>query len=250
MKSGIFSGRKIFFINESEARGSYFKIFENRFYLQNGISIKPGDCIFDAGANIGMSTLFFHFESPGSKILAFEPIPEIFNVLKANMDLYSFDTTLCDVGLSSEAGSKTLTYYPGLTLMSSVSADVEEDKNYLASGIKGNAEQTNSILSQFELDKNISIECRMKTLSEVIYENRVEKIDLLKVDVQKSELQVLAGINDSDWNKIQQTVIEVWNYNDELTKICTLLKSHNFNVIPTQIEKYKGTSLHTIYASR
>ena len=53
--------------------------------------------------------------------------------------------------------------------------------------------------------KNLRIErfaCQLKTLSEVIRESQVERIDLLKVDVEKSELDVLAGIDEDDWPKI------------------------------------------------
>ena len=36
-----------------------------------------------------------------------------------------------------------------------------------------------------------------------------EKIDLLKIDVEKGELEVLNGIEDADWPRIHQIVMEV-----------------------------------------
>jgi len=52
------------------------------------------------------------------------------------------------------------------------------------------------------------IACQLKTISEVIRENGIERIDLLKVDAEKSESDVLAGIHEDDWRKIQQIVME------------------------------------------
>jgi FkbM family methyltransferase len=50
---------------------------------------------------------------------------------------------------------------------------------------------------------------RGKDIFEVIREGRVGRIDFLKIDVQKSEFDVLAGTDEADWPKIRQLVIEV-----------------------------------------
>ncbi|MBN4002011.1 FkbM family methyltransferase [Nostoc sp. LPT] len=44
--------------------------------------------------------------------------------------------------------------------------------------------------------------CQVKTISYIIEENKIERIDLLKIDVEKSERDVLAGIKERDWLKI------------------------------------------------
>ena len=38
--------------------------------------------------------------------------------------------------------------------------------------------------------------CQLRTVSEIITENSIECVDLLKIDVEKSELDVLQGIED------------------------------------------------------
>ncbi len=54
-------------------------------YAKNGIRFKPGATIVDAGANIGMFTLFAAKECKGeAKILSLEPIPSTFAVMEAN----------------------------------------------------------------------------------------------------------------------------------------------------------------------
>ena len=51
-----------------------------------------------------------------------------------------------------------------------------------------------------------SVTCQLRALSEVITEEKVDRIDLLKIDVEKAEKDVLDGIHESDWPKITQVV--------------------------------------------
>ena len=49
-------------------------------------------------------------------------------------------------------------------------------------------------------------ECQVRRLSDLIREEGVERIDLLKVDVQRAEMDVLRGLEEEDWGKIEQIV--------------------------------------------
>ena len=57
--------------------------------------------------------------------------------------------------------------------------------------------------------QRISLECRLTTVSEIVRDNHLAKVDLLKIDAERSELEILAGIADEDWTKIEQIVLEV-----------------------------------------
>ena len=52
-------------------------------------------------------------------------------------------------------------------------------------------------------------------------QENIECIDLLKINVEKSELDVLLGIEESDWQKIKQIVLEV-DVKDNLAAIIPL----------------------------
>jgi hypothetical protein len=54
-------------------------------------------------------------------------------------------------------------------------------------------------------------------------ETAVSHIQLLKIDVQKSEHDVLLGIEEADWPKIEQIVIEVHDIGGQLSTIRQLL---------------------------
>jgi hypothetical protein len=74
-----------------------------------------------------------------------------------------------------------------------------------------------------------AVECRLKTLSQVIAEQKIERIDLLKVDVERSELPILKGITAEDWAKIQRIVIECHEPGERPT-IVAMLRERGFVV--------------------
>ena len=94
-----------------------------------------------------------------------------------------------------------------------------------------------------------TVAARLRTLSGVIAEKRLERIDLLKINVEKSELDVLLGLNESDWDKIRQFVIEVDTQAD-LQPITDLLADHGFEVLVEQDELLRRTQLCYVYAIR
>ena len=58
--------------------------------------------------------------------------------------------------------------------------------------------------------RSYTFECPLHSLSDVIRRHDVRGIDLLKVDVQKSELEVLRGIDDEHWPRIRPTGPRRW----------------------------------------
>jgi acyl carrier protein len=92
------------------------------------------------------------------------------------------------------------------------------------------------------------LDCELKTLSGVIAEHKVERIDLLKIDVEKSELDVLKGVADSDWTKIDQIVVEVHDLNGRVARVSELLKSHGYWVAVEQEKDLSQSDLYNIYA--
>lgn len=51
------------------------------------------------------------------------------------------------------------------------------------------------------------VPCKLNTGSEIIKEHKIQQIDLLKVDVEKSELDVFLSIQEPDWSKNQQVIV-------------------------------------------
>jgi non-ribosomal peptide synthase protein (TIGR01720 family) len=95
-----------------------------------------------------------------------------------------------------------------------------------------------------------SFTCQLKTLSQVMRDEAVTKIDLLKIDVEKGELEVLAGIDVDDWPKIDQIVMEVHDLDDRVRKVTELLSRHGFQINVQQDAMLEQTNLYNLYARR
>jgi acyl carrier protein len=78
----------------------------------------------------------------------------------------------------------------------------------------------------------------------------VKRIDLLKVDVEKSEMDVLAGLESEDWAGIMQVVVEVHDLDGRLAQITSLLESHGFTLEVEQDGSLADSTLYNVYAVR
>jgi natural product biosynthesis luciferase-like monooxygenase protein/FkbM family methyltransferase len=244
----------------------YREVFEDRVYLKQGITMNDGDCIFDVGANIGLFTLFVHQQCRNPVVYAFEPIPPTFDLLRTNVALYGLKVKLFNCGLSGETRMSPFTFYPhaaGLSgYVSGADVDKEVTKSIIRSWLQKVAPETNAaVLPQAELDALMEEQlqsethvCQLRTISEIIRENNVERIDLLKIDVEGSEADVLAGLDPSDWKKIKQLVIEV-HTGELLERIKVLLVRQGFNlsidetILVEETDAGAATYVYTLYAT-
>jgi 31-O-methyltransferase len=244
-------GLTVFSLNADETRFVHREVFSERCYLQHGIELHDGDCVFDVGANIGLSALFFHRQCSHLRIYAFEPSPATFECLKANIEFHKVDARLFECGLGRESGTANFSFYPANTVMSGFHADLAIDrsisKTYMVNS--GFSPQNADRMLGF-LFKEVTFPCRLRTLSEIVDEERIAQIDLLKLDVEKSEREVLAGIRAEHWARICQVAIEVHDETGCLDEVRRLLTEHGFLVTVEQDPLLKGTVLFNLYATR
>jgi amino acid adenylation domain-containing protein/FkbM family methyltransferase len=253
---------KMFSLNHSETSFVFKEIFTDKAYLQHGIKLKPESVVFDIGANIGMFSVMVATCFPKSSIYAFEPIPPTYKFMEANTKLYSFIANIYPykAGLSNEKRTVTFTHYPKNSMLSGMYSNKEQDKGYIKNVIEQqlitNKEELNKGIHA-EIDKltkdaliSENYECQLLTISDVIAEHDIKVIDLLKIDVERSERDVLEGIKDEDWSKVQQIVIEVHDNGTSLEEIIQLFKEKGFTSTIEQEKLLAGTDLFNIYACR
>ena len=250
------NGMVVAHINRGETDYMFKEIFEEQTYLQHGISLREDMCVFDVGANIGLFSLFLSQMCDRAQIYAFEPIPPIREILTLNLSLYGINAKISECGLGCKTGEAEFTYYPNISILSGRFASAIDERKTLTSFLRNQRSEEKEVrLSDEQIDELIGkrlksehYTCPIKTLSEVICENAVEKIDLLKIDVEKSELDVLTGIDANDWSKFDQIVMEVHNVDRRLKQIRDLLESHNYEVVVRQDKNLKNTELYNLYA--
>ena len=237
--------------NRGETTFLYDEIFVEQGYWQHGIDLRPGSVVFDVGANVGMFALYVGLRCPGAKVYAFEPIPEIHKLLSLNAGLYPWDIAPRQVALGREEGTVSFTYYPHVSILSGRYADYEEERDVIL------AFEANRGFAGPELEKLVGdrlqaevIECQVKTISQVLAEEGLTGIDLLKIDVEKSEHDVLAGISDGDWQKIRQVAVEVHEIDARVSRVCDLLHRQGFEVTVDQEALLRGSAVSMVFGRR
>ncbi len=149
--------RQISFSDASSFLHTIDEIFEKEIYHFKTETTRP--YIIDVGSNIGLSVLFFKRLYPNSEIVAFEPDPEIFEMLKSNLN----DFEVSSVVIHNAAVWKT----------------DGEQYFYSEGALSGSLE---------EIIGANKIRIQTKDIINLINNHEVE---LLKIDVEGSELEIL-----------------------------------------------------------
>lgn len=270
-RSPVISGRPrytlpnnmaIVHLNAYETENTYHEIFEEQIYLRHGITVHEGDCVVDVGANIGLFTLYIHHHCAGVRVYAFEPAPDAFAALCLNVQLFGVNATSFNVGIAGESRQAPFYYFPRASTMSGYYADISQDVQDVKSiTLKRDLHHGDTPRAHTQItdqrDKLIEegigvpqvISSQVRTLSEVIAEQNIEHIDLLKVDAEKSELEVLSGLQDHDWHKVRQLVIEVHPAAGQpLLAVKALLEARGYAVTVDQEAERLGSDVYMVYA--
>ena len=248
-------GAPVAHLNRNETEYIHNEVFVLQAYLRHGISIRDGDCVVDAGANIGLFTVFANRLACGLRTFALEPNPAAFACLAANAEAWGDAVKCLPHGLSRENGSAELTSFQGLSLLSGFHADAAVEREVVKSYVLNR--QPDGLPDEHEvadldalLDARLesaTVTAQLRTLSDVIATEGIERIDLLKVNVEKSELDVLLGIDAGDWPRIRQLVVEV-DRQENLEPITDLLQRQGFEFLVEQDPLLRNTELCYVYA--
>ena len=258
--SVVWNGASIVEINPYETRFLYQEIFVDRTYLKNGIELRPGDIIFDVGANIGLFSMFCLQEVEDVSIFAFDPAPHCADCYRRNLASAGARVRHFEAALLDEAGPQSFTYYPHYSIMSGLRADPAIDIEILRSAAAtqlGTRSDDPTISRELDflvgtkLDDPVTFACEGLTLSSVIDQVGIERIDLLKIDVEKAEGMVLRGIENHHWPRIRQLVVEVHDLgNAEQMIMVSELRSRGFQVVLSVSDQMTASSIYNIYAKR
>lgn len=245
------NGLKVAHVTASETSLLYRRLFVERGYLCHGVTVKAGDVVFDAGANIGMATLQFHLRAADVTVHAYEPSPGPFAALAENFRLHRLRGGARQVAVGEKPGTALFTYYPKTTVMSGLHADVAEDSALTRAFLRKTG-FADSDVEDILADKYRQEQLRTEvtTISQEIAATGVDRVDLLKLDIEKAELEALRGIEESDWPKVRQVVAEVHDIDGRLAEFTGLLEGHGFEVVAEQEDLLVGTEVYAVYAVR
>ncbi|MFD6563047.1 FkbM family methyltransferase [Micromonospora profundi] len=246
-------------LNPPETDFMFAEIFTRKVYLQHGITLPPDACVIDAGANIGLFTLFAAQQAPRGRIIAVEPAGPAAEAMRINLAANGcVNAVVREVALGDHRGTATLTFYPHSVGMSSIHADPAGEARTIASIIRNQVaagevpvelRDVTGELAEAKLAPR-ALSCTVTRLSDLLSAEAIEQVDLLKIDVQDSELDLLAGIDDADWPRIAQVAAEVHDLDGRLGRTTGLLRQRGFHVTSGQDPMFAGTDMHYVYARR
>lgn len=238
-------------------------------YVRHGMSLRPGDVIVDVGANLGLFSLWA-WDACGrdATVWAFEPIPAIFALLEKNLrGRAGGRLEALNVGLSDHEGTATFAYHPNAPFASTAFPDASDlpltetllsrslDRLPRPLGWVKHLPAPARRLAVRGLSRIIQhhrpVQCRLTTLSSVIESRGIERIDFLKIDAEKSELDVLNGITPAHFGRIRQAFVEVHDQDGRVDAVARRFRDHGFDkVVIEQEDFFRGTDIHAVSAMR
>jgi FkbM family methyltransferase len=151
---------------------------------------KQSSTIFDIGSNSGLFSVLAKVYSPNAKVTAFEPQPNVFEVLKMNNQVNGFDICCENLALSDEDGETQFYNYGHKTFSS-------------------NNTTAGSLNKSWRPKNQSSIKVSMLKLDSYILKNNLEHIDLMKIDVETFEFEVLSGYKNNIFKHQPIIILEV-----------------------------------------
>ncbi|UAJ72561.1 FkbM family methyltransferase [Synechocystis sp. PCC 7339] len=161
---------------------TYKQIFVDNEY--NCTTNRPPKTIIDAGANIGLASVYFANKYPTAKIFAIEPESKNFKLLLKN-----------------------ISDYENIVPIQAALWNENEEINLVDSGLGNWGYMTDADA----VDKDICHQVQGVTIDEIMNQYDLEEIDILKVDIEGAEKEVFA--DPSLWiDKINSFIIELHDF--------------------------------------
>jgi FkbM family methyltransferase len=198
----------------TDDRHVLFEVFVRQIYAT---ALPPQAVVIDVGANIGAFSIAAALA--GAKVLSFEPFPANFAVLKRNIERSRVRADVFPLAVSSHPESREL-FLP----------------------------DRDDFVGRFSLHpgrgaRTIKVDCT--SLDDIVRDNRLERVDLLKLDCQGSEYEILFGAEAGTLRRIRSIIVECEEFPDRtdwsVDSMKAFLGRHGFTT---------ASRGHMVYAER
>lgn len=137
---------------------------------------KKAEVILDIGSNTGLYALVACAANKNAKVLAFEPVPNIFQLLKRNIDINGF-------GEQCDLHQMAISDHNGIAEFSVLTHEVHNVPTSSSLHVQG-----------FRNRRSRIIEVKIATIDAICSNYNDANIDLVKIDVEGFEDRVLRGM--------------------------------------------------------
>jgi sterol 3beta-glucosyltransferase len=243
-------------------------------YFEGGLDLRPGMTVLDVGANIGLFSLEVLRRTGGDvELYSFEPATDTFEYLKRNVqELFpQAPVRLFRTALADQPGEATLYHRPRMSVTSSLYRGAVGDTGSIVRGMlreppdryrevlpswlrrlpAAQAEWVLRALARWSQAEVVETTCPVTTVSEVVEEHGIERIDFLKVDVEGAELEVLRGIRAEDWVKIDCLAVEVHDVAGRVQAMRAMFRSAGLSAVHVNQDwPFEDTDVYMLHAAR
>lgn len=229
----ITKGHPIKFLVPSKALYLVFKeIFVTDFYGIDGLakSLPPGPVIVDIGANAGYFNVILFSKIKTATVYAYEPILSNYQLFAKIIDM--------------NPALQNKIHLFNKAVVGSPRGDIElfmetaSDNSVIA-----------SVYADFDVQNRHTIKVPAISLEQIITENKLLRVDLLKVDCEGSEYPIIYETPSHVWDKIQQLTIEVHNLDQEKRNV-DFLNQFLQNKGYTTVQEPAHTNCFTLTAAK
>lgn len=219
-------------------------------YFRYGIDVRPGDTVLDVGANIGLFAMSVFDRLDGDVDLhALEPLPRTHGVLAHNLGEHTSDRVrVHQLGLGRTTERVSFAFFPSAPILSTAhpkpSKDLADVKRATVHRLSHSPDAPKAIRWLRHLPgwmaervlhyplrwalRRREVDCDLQSFGDFVRAEKIETVDLLKLDVERSELEILRGLVDADWARVRQLVVEIHDEDGGLASVREILAANDF----------------------
>lgn len=216
-----FNKQEIKFHYQSEADLSVIdEFFVDKMYrTTESLVSQTTNPILDIGAHIGCFSVFARKLNSHSPIIALEPEPNNFKLLKENLKLNHCENIITKqmalVGCHPEFISGSQKMLKQVQHDNSIILYLNEDSHNHS--------------TFYETAESIIVPAI--TLEDLIIKNKLKKIGILKIDIEGEEFSVIKNIKPKTWSIIENIILEYHDFRgNDHNDLENIIRSHGFSV--------------------
>ncbi len=146
--------------------------------------------IFDVGANIGASAVYFAARYPDARVYCFEPLPQNVQLLRKNVAVFGDRVTVVPTGLGQSEGFFEYRR--------------SDDPTNFGGGT----------FHDVGCDDSGCVKLPVTTLAKFCRDNQIDQIDVMKIDTEGAEWSVIAGMDPGMLAQIRVVLGELHGVDD------------------------------------
>lgn len=199
------------------------EIFKKKRYCRQEFEIGERDIIIDTGANMGLFTMWVAPQVAKGKIIAVEPIEESINILNTNLERNGIENAkTIRAALGIDGQYMEFITYPGFNVINH--RRTWQPTLYTKTLV-------NLLTTQWR-HKKITEKAPTMSLGRIIDDNCLDKVDLLKMDIEGCEYEVFRNLSDRHFGKIKRIAMEYHEYcsGNKGPELISILRYKKYNV--------------------